>query len=75
MGRRPDEETSHAGWALEQGGRLEGCYSGGVREPHVYLCGQHSLSATNLESPSSTSLNEDTYIWRGEGKETVCCCS
>ena len=44
MGRRPDEETSHAGWALEQGGRLEGCYSGGVREPRVYLCGQHSLS-------------------------------
>ena len=29
------------------------------------ISGQHSLSATNLESPSSTSANDDTYIWQG----------
>ena len=34
---------------------------------------QYNMSVTNLESPSYTSLNDDTYIWRGEGKETVCC--
>ena len=39
------------------------------------ISGPHSMSTTNLESPSSTSLNDNTYIWRGEGKETVCCCN
>ena len=34
--------------------------------------GPHS---TNLESPSSISVNDDVYLWWGEGKETVCCCS
>ena len=33
------------------------------------------MSAINIESPSHTSFNDDTYIWRGEGKETVCWCS
>ena len=37
--------------------------------------GPHSLSPTNLENPSSTSVNGDVYLWWGEGKETVCCCS
>ena len=37
--------------------------------------GPHSLSPTNLENSSSTSVNGDVYLWWGEGKETVCCCS
>ena len=37
--------------------------------------GPHSMTPTNLENPSSTSVNDDVYLWWGEGKETVCCCS
>ena len=34
--------------------------------------GPHS---TSLEHLSSISANDDAYLWWGEGKETVCCCS
>ena len=37
--------------------------------------GPHSMCTTNLGNPSSTSVNVNHYFWRGEGKETVCCCS
>ena len=39
------------------------------------ISGQHSMSLTGSGDPGSTSFNDDTNIWRGEGKETVCCCS
>ena len=34
-----------------------------------------TMSTTNLERTSSTSISDDVCFWRGEGKETVCCCS
>ena len=39
------------------------------------ISGPHRMCTTNLGNSSSTSVNVDLYVWLGEGKETVCCCS